>query len=157
MRYLTANIARRRKSVYALPIVLAFSGACDSPVRQELPQNGTSATDGTISVESSSPYYAKLAAIDFGSSVVPLATVDSFRIRTESLERLCPDLPDHIGDMLVAGQHELKEGGKAVSLFRLTDDVVVMLTEAKKSGGIPAMKSCAEPIALMVSVRLAQQ
>jgi hypothetical protein len=108
-----------------------------------------------VVVESSSPYYAKLAAIHYGGGVeVPQEIVDAFRDRTAKLEGLCPDAPEHIGDMLVAAQRQLKERGHTVGLLPFTDDLVVMLTEAKSSGGVPPMKSCSEPITLAVMAEL---
>ena len=110
---------------------------------------------GMVLVESSSPYYEKLAAIHYGGGAeVPQEVVDAFRERTAKLEQLCPDAPEHIGDMLVAAQRQLKERGHPVSLLLFTDDLVVMLTEAKSSGGSPPMKSCSEPITLAVMAGL---
>lgn len=103
-----------------------------------------------VTVGSGSPYYAKLAAVDAHSNEVTQESIDAMQRYTTILERVCPDSPEHIGDMLVAGQREMRGQGKDTSLQQLAADVSTMLTEAERSGGIPQMSSCAEAISLWV-------
>ena len=47
--------------------------------------------------------------------------------------------------------HRIGDNGKGTSLLKLTESVATMLDVAAKSGGIPKMESCAEPVALLVT------
>lgn len=86
----------------------------------------------------------------------PQSLVDAFRGWLLTIDRFCPGTVDDIAAALIAGRTVLVEAGKPASLLRLTRDVAAMLAEAERAGGVPAMKSCAEPVALIVTMRLVQ-
>lgn len=86
----------------------------------------------------------------------PQVLVDVFRGWLTTIDRLCPGSVDDIAAALVAGREVLKRAGESASLLQLTRDVATMLAEAEKAGGVPRMESCAEPVALVVTMRLAR-
>jgi hypothetical protein len=108
----------------------------------------------TSSITSSSPPWAKLAVIQTGMPNPPQEILMRFEQAFTKLERRCPDEPARIGDFLYSGYNSLTKAGKSVTLLELTESVATMLETAAGHGGIPKMKSCAEPVALMVTALL---
>jgi hypothetical protein len=85
----------------------------------------------------------------------PKGLLDAFIGWLTTLDRLCPDSVENIAVALISGWTVLRSAGNSTSLLQLTRDVAVMLGEAEKAGGVPPMKSSAEPVALIVTMRLA--
>ena len=117
---------------------------------------GCGGSPNSGSITGSSPPWAKLAVIQSGSPRPPADILGRFEHAFKRLEAHCPDTPEQIGDFIVTSQRQLSERGKPTSLLELTEGVAAMLDTAADAGGIPKMNSCAEPVALFVTARLAQ-
>lgn len=88
----------------ALTFVLA--GALSGCGAQGGPEgDGSWATSQAIT--QSSPTWAKLAVIQSGSPQPPADMLARFERAFNRLEVHCPDLPNRIGDFIVAGQRQL--------------------------------------------------
>ena len=107
-------------------------------------------------INQSSPAWAKLAVIQSGSAQPSDAMLTRFERALGRLEHHCPDEATRIGDFIVAGHRMLREKGNRTSLLELTEAVATMLDTAETSGGVAKMKSCAEPVALLVTGLLAR-
>lgn len=101
-------------------------------------------------ITQSSPAWAKLAVVQSGSPQPPADLLARFHSAFDRLARHCPDPSERIGDFIVAGQRQLSQRGRRITLLELTEAVTTMLDTAAASGGIPKMASCAEPVTLMV-------
>ena len=101
-------------------------------------------------VTSASPVWAKMASIQSGSPTLLPEMVDRFQTALTRLGVYCPESQERVGDFLVSGQRQL--AAKGISLIVLAESVVTMLDTAKSNGGIPHMNSCAEPVALVVTM-----
>jgi len=78
-------------------------------------------------------------------------SVRRFRAAMTTLIQYCPEKqPERLADMLIAGHEQLRERGHyRTDLLALTEATATMLDTAANSGGM-LMKSCAEPIAVLV-------
>jgi hypothetical protein len=101
-------------------------------------------------VTSASPVSEKMASIQSGSRTPPPEMVERFQTALTRLNAYCPDSQERVGDFLVSGQRQL--AAKGISLIVLAESVATMLDTAKSNGGIPQMNSCAEPVALVVTM-----
>ena len=102
-------------------------------------------------ITASSPAWARLAVLQSNSRQPPEDTLARFERAFARLQVHCPDSAERIGDFIVKGQGMPRDKGKRTSLLELTEAVVMMLDTAAQSGGIPKMKSWAEPVALLVT------
>lgn len=127
---------------------------CDNERRYSVTSEDALGTDRPVT--KSSPMWAKMAAIHSGSTRPPTITLKRFQKAFDILETHCPDKPSRIGDFLVAGQRKLSRSGNHTSLLELTEAVSTMLDSGARGGGIPEMRTGAEPVALMVTMLLAQ-
>lgn len=95
--------------------------------------------------------WEKLATVHAGTPNPPAPLVARFKAALSTLDRHCPDTPEHIGDIIVAGYRSLTEVEKRrTSLLDLAEGVGMMLDMSAAKGPLPKMDSCAAPFALMV-------